>query len=81
MVKDFGGGTGRVLCCSSGSARFTQKWIVVLGLGGLRDEPRICKDQPDSQRARSLASASGRGRAAMKATSSRGNFILWSTYI
>jgi hypothetical protein len=70
VVKDFGGGAGIALCCSTDSARFTQKWMVVLGRGGFKEEPRICKDQPASQRARSLASASGRGNAAMKVTSS-----------
>jgi hypothetical protein len=41
VVRDFGGGVGIVRCCSRFSARFTQKWIVVLGRCGFKELPRI----------------------------------------
>ena len=73
VVKDFGGGEGIALNCSTIGALFTQKWIVVLGLCGCRELPKVCSDQPASQRALRRDSASGRGKELMNVTSSGGN--------
>jgi hypothetical protein len=39
VVRDFGGGAGISLNCSTICALFTQKWIVVLGLCGCKELP------------------------------------------
>lgn len=61
-------------------ARLTQKWIVVLGRAGVRDDPIDCSDHPTSHRARIRASACGRGKDLMKVTSSAGKVGI-STYL
>ena len=75
VVKLFGGGDGSARNCFWFSARFTQKWIVVLGRRGLRESPRIARDQPASQRERRRDSISGRERESRKLTSSCGSRI------
>jgi hypothetical protein len=75
VVRLRGGGVGIALNCSLDSALRTQKWIVVLGLGGVRESPRIDSDQPDSHRDLRRDSASGRGRASIKRTSSLGSKV------
>ncbi len=69
-VKERGGGEGTGLCCSTISARRTQKWMVVFGLAGSKEEPRACRDQPASHKARRRDSAEALSKELIKATSS-----------
>jgi len=73
VVKLRGGGVGMGRCWTTGEARLTQKWMVVLGRRGSRLSPRTDKDHPAFQRARRRDSDSGRDKDLMNTTSSLDN--------
>ena len=72
-----GGGRGSGLVWGAKPARLTQKWMVVFGLTGSSESPIDDSDQPDSQRARTRASACSRGRVERYSTSSTGSLGLF----